>query len=339
MRRAILAMAVLALAACQEADPQAASKRACDSEDSDPTNRIGACTTLLEEGGEMEEADRAAALAHRGSAQLKKGEPTAALADFRAALGIDENNTDAMIGHADILVASGQLDAAAPILDRLIAAGEHVARAHALKGDIALVLRDRDSAISEYNSALSAEPRMTTVLASRARAKQDNGDLDGAFADYNSAISADGDNVPARAGRCWNRIMREEDNLGPARADAERAVDIDPRFVRAQLCLGLVMLREREWDRARTAYDAVLAIEPGNPTALFGRGVARRRSEICRAMRIWIARGISTRASPIRSRIWVCVPTRPAPPSRTSHARLRRQGLRPLSRGRARHWS
>ena len=85
--------------------------------------------------------------------------------------------------------------------------------------------------------------------------------------------------------------------------------------------------------------DAVLAIEPGNPTALFGRGVARRRSAIRRAMRIWIARGISTRASPIRSRIWACVPTRPAPPSRTSHARLRRQGLRPLSRGRARHWS
>jgi lipoprotein NlpI len=36
-------------------------------------------------------------------------------------------------------------------------------------------------------------------------------------------------------------------------------------------------LRARQWDAARDSYDAALAITPGNPTALFGRGVARRR--------------------------------------------------------------
>jgi hypothetical protein len=37
-------------------------------------------------------------------------------------------------------------------------------------------------------------------------------------------------------------------------------------------------LRAEEWLEAKASYDAALEVEPGNPSALFGRGVARRRS-------------------------------------------------------------
>ena len=66
--------------------------------------------------------------------------------------------------------------------------------------------------------------------------------------------------------------------MGQARNDAEAAVTADARQVDAQLCRGILQLRGGEWENARHAFEAALAVEPGNPTALFGRGVARRRS-------------------------------------------------------------
>jgi Flp pilus assembly protein TadD len=51
-----------------------------------------------------------------------------------------------------------------------------------------------------------------------------------------------------------------------------------PENVEAQLCRGVLQLRGGDWANARAAFEAALAVEPGNPTALFGRGVARRRS-------------------------------------------------------------
>jgi Flp pilus assembly protein TadD len=40
----------------------------------------------------------------------------------------------------------------------------------------------------------------------------------------------------------------------------------------------VLQLRAGEWAGARESYEAALELQPGNPTALFGRGVARRRS-------------------------------------------------------------
>jgi Flp pilus assembly protein TadD len=48
--------------------------------------------------------------------------------------------------------------------------------------------------------------------------------------------------------------------------------------VEGQLCRGVLQLREEQWAEAKTSFEAALAVESGNPIALFGRGVARRRS-------------------------------------------------------------
>lgn len=52
----------------------------------------------------------------------------------------------------------------------------------------------------------------------------------------------------------------------------------DPRNVEGQLCRGVLQLREGQWADAKTSFEAALAVESRNPIALFGRGVARRRS-------------------------------------------------------------
>ena len=138
---------------------------------------------------------------------------------------------------------------------------------------------DAGAAIAAYDAAIAANPRFAQAFASRGRIKQGESDHAGALADFDAALEVNRATF-AGAGRAL---------LG-ARADGGRRRShwrartptppstADPRDTSAQLCRGLLQLRAEEWEGAREIYDAVLALESGNPTALFGRGIARRRA-------------------------------------------------------------
>ena len=274
MKRWVLALGVLALAAC-EREAQVANPAAECETLRDRDARIAACTAAAED--ENYTADvRAGALATRASLREEAGETTPALRDYEAALRLDHANANALLGRGRILLASGQLDAAEPLLVRAQAA-DPSAESSLLLGQIALQRGHYPDAVERFDAALSAERNSALALSGRARAKQRMGDLDGAAADYDAAVRADGALAEARAGRCWLDLNQDR-NLPRARNDADAAVTADPRNVDAQLCRGVLQLRDGEWANARASFDAALAVEPGNPTALFGRGVARRRS-------------------------------------------------------------
>lgn len=267
--------AALVLAACQPGDPLAANRATCANEDRAPADRIAACSTLID-SGELDAAQRAEIQAHRGAAHRTAGDVTPALRDFEAALRVDEDNPEALEGRAAILLASGQLDAAEPLVTHLITTGERLDQAHLLRGDIAMQRGDYEAAIAAYDAALQRNSRLALALAHRGRAKQRLQDNAGALDDFDAALRIDNSLVDARAGRCWLSLLRNEE-ISRARTDAEAAVAADPQNVEAQICRGVLQLRGEEWDGARTSFEAALAVEPGNPTALFGRGVARRR--------------------------------------------------------------
>jgi tetratricopeptide (TPR) repeat protein len=267
---------MLALAACHPPDPLAQDRAICAAADRAATERIGACTRLIESGA-LGEAARAETQALRGDAHYADNAVTPALRDYEAALRLDRDNARALEGRAGILLASGQLDAAEPLVDRLISGGRASANALRIKGDIALQRGGYSDAIEHYDDAIAADGSLALAYAHRARAKERLGDTDGARADYGSAIQIDGALAEARAGRCWLSLRAQRD-LDQARNDAEAAVASDPRQVDAQLCRGVLQLRGGEWANARRSFEAALEVEPGNPTALFGRGVARRRS-------------------------------------------------------------
>lgn len=276
--RALAAAAVLVLAAaCDQAtdNPLAAQTRTCADDDADAADRIAACTTLAETA-EVDDATRAAALGNRGAAKREGGDVTGALRDFEAALRLEEENAPALLGRGSILLASGQLDTAEPLLHRAVAQ-DQTGEAEQLLGRIELERGNYDEAITHFEAALQRDNRMALAMAGRARAKQHNDDLEGAQADYDAAVRLDGNLAEARAGRCWMDLTAERE-LGRARNDADVAVASDPQFVEAQMCRGILQLRGGEWANARVSFDAVLDVEPGNPMALFGRGVARRRS-------------------------------------------------------------
>lgn len=272
-----MVVAAAALAACDRVsdDPLARDRVTCENANADATERDTACTALID-SGELNEAARAEAQAHRGVARRAAGQVTPALRDFEAALRVDENNAEALAGRAAILLASGQLDAVEPLVDQLIAQGDELDQAHLMKGDIAFQRGDYQAAITSYDEAINSNRGLALAYAHRGRAKQRLQDDVGALADFDAAVRNDNDLVDARAGRCWLSVQQSR-NLDRARGDAETAVAAAPENVEAQLCRGVLQLRGGEWAGARTSFEAALAVEPGNPTALFGRGVARRR--------------------------------------------------------------
>jgi tetratricopeptide (TPR) repeat protein len=267
----------LALAACERADdPAARQAEACADAARMAEERVAACTAAIESGSLDEEA-RVVARAHRGAAYYEAGQVTPALRDFEAVLRDDPHNAEALEGRAAILLASGQLDAAMQLVERLIASGERLDQAHLMRGDIAFQHGDYTGAIGAYGDAIRRNGDLALAYAHRARTKQRLEDHAGALTDFDMAVRLDGDLVDARAGRCWLSLVQDE-QLERARQDAETAVAAAPENVEAQLCRGVLQLRGGDWANARAAFEAALAVEPGNPTALFGRGVARRRS-------------------------------------------------------------
>lgn len=267
------ALAALALAACDRTDVVDDSERCLTAQDAEA--KIEACTTAAQNESLTPE-QRSVAYSTRGDAQGEAGDVTAALRDYGSALELDEENLAALLGRGRILVASGQLDAAEPVLRRAIELHQS-GEANDLVGQIMVRQGEFVEAITFFNAALNHDPRSATALAGRARAKQRLGDLDGAANDYDQAIRADGNLAVARAGRCW-LDLNENRELERARQDADAAVTADARNIDGQLCRGVLQLRDGQWADAKTSFEAALAVESGNPIALFGRGVARRRS-------------------------------------------------------------
>ena len=275
-RNLVLVAAAFALAACGELDPLAAARAACANAASEAEAQINACTTLID-SGELGQSERAIALANRGSARSEAGDVTQALRDFEAALAADDQNMHATMGRASILIESGQIDAAQPLVERLVASGGGD-NAHFLAGRIAAQRGDVAAALAAYDAAIAANARFAPALANRASLKQARQDYGGALADYDAAIAINPQLTPALAGRCWTRVLQEDGDIARARADGDAAAAGDPRNVNGQLCRGLLQLRASEWAGAQASYEAALEVEPGNPAALFGRGVARRRA-------------------------------------------------------------
>ncbi|MGD9980932.1 MAG: tetratricopeptide repeat protein [Hyphomonadaceae bacterium] len=264
----------LALAACERGERPTDLASACF-EAEEVEAKIAACTTAAEDDSLTPEL-RSQALSTRAAAYQDGGDVTAALRDYGAALELDEVNPSALLGRADILIDSGQLDAAQPLLQRALNLNQS-SEANEMMGQIALRRGQFPEAIGFFDTALEHEPRRASALAARGRARQRSADLTGAEQDYNRAIVLDGNLADARAGRCWLYLNQNRDPAS-ARGDADAAVAADPRNVEGQLCRGVLQLREGQWTDARASFEAVLAIESGNPIALFGRGVARRRS-------------------------------------------------------------
>ncbi|MDX2274783.1 MAG: tetratricopeptide repeat protein [Hyphomonadaceae bacterium] len=281
MRRLIAAFvfSAVGLGGCERATeapaaPESAALDVCLDDGAAPADRRTRCDEVLAQPA-LESAQRAAALSVRGELKRRAGDPTGALADFNAALALDEALSEAKLGRAAVLLDSGQLDAAEPLINGVIEQGDAPARANYLLGLLRARQGNPDAARTAFDASVAADNRNAEVFAARGTLRQAHGDEAGAMQDFDAALRLDGPNREALGGRCWSRV-RQSGDLATALRDAEAALEVSVRDKTAQLCRGLIQLRREDWTEARAAYDAVLLNEPTNAAALYGRGLARR---------------------------------------------------------------
>src|SRR3546814_7018852 len=99
-----------------------------------------------------------------------------------------------------------------------------------------------------------------------AREAFDNLDPRGAMASVEQAIGSNTlkgkDLAAALAFRC--RILVATGNVEPAVADADRAIELDPRQAEAQACRGAIAAAKQDLSGALAAYGAAVELDPEN---------------------------------------------------------------------------
>lgn len=92
---------------------------------------------------------------------------------------------------------TGQFDKALKLFNALIDSYPGIADLHGYRGTVLLNLKRNQSALSDFNEAVSLDSEYSYRYASRAFAKDAMGDLNGAITDYEKALKLDPDDAIA----------------------------------------------------------------------------------------------------------------------------------------------
>jgi tetratricopeptide (TPR) repeat protein len=129
--------------------------------------------------GALEDYSRSIALApsaaahfDRANAYVQMQEPQQALAEFNAALAIDPQNIQALIGRADLQYGQGDLAASLGDYTRLVAAQPRSADAHFKRGSVYFDLGNYPAAIRDFSASLTLDPQQPAALYNRALAAE-----------------------------------------------------------------------------------------------------------------------------------------------------------------------
>jgi len=170
-------------------------------------------------------ADRAQALLWRGTCYRHVGNLDLALADFREALTLMPDSTDA----------------------------------HALAGE-ALTGRNPDEALTHFAAALEKDPNRVDVRLGLARCRRNRGETELARAELDSALASETDNLPALIERA--KLLVDVKDYTNAERDLQRALVLAPRSLDALTTLARVLQltnREAEAEKVRQTVKTVEA--------------------------------------------------------------------------------
>lgn len=219
--------------------------------------------------------ERPAAAQTDPESALRSGDYEAAVAEFTRAVRADRSDAPARIGLMEALLATGAYERAVEI-------GRDAPDPGAVGYHLGQALL-RTGARDEAEAALAATAAAGGVWslpaeAALARSAFDRGDIAGATSRYDRFIdvyNASGGRLGAPAlvavGEAVAFLGREEPNLFQ---DALRAFDEaasrDPGYHEARVRAGDLFLAKYSSPEAKTEYEAVLAVNPNHPGALFG---------------------------------------------------------------------
>src|SRR6516165_12258686 len=249
MRRfsaATLLSATLAAAGSSVTAQTQQEQRWCEGADAaTPTQRIDGCSSVIkadhDKGEQLAEAFNA-----RGVAYRLKGEVERAIQDYGQAIKLN---------------------------GKLAAAYNNRGVAYDRKGEY-------DRALPDYEQAVKLKPSAESYF-NRGNAYLALAQYDHAIDDFTQALRLKGDFAPAYDNRCWARAVAGTTlgMLKQALADCNQAMRLSQGNAATFGSRAFIFLKINQLDAAVSDYDAALRLDPRLAFALYGRGLAKLKSE------------------------------------------------------------
>lgn len=212
----------------------------------------------------------------RGKALARKNIPEQAFADFAKAESLlpDEQKSRALNAQGELHYDREQFDAAIESLTKAIDLDRNYLTALNNRGVAYQYKNEPERALDDFNRALELDPQATLALQNRAFTYATLNNYERALQDLDKVIDREPGNAVAFNNRCWIRAVSGQ-MIEQAIEDCSSALKLRPGHVPALDSRALAYLRAGRYPQAIADYTAVLARQPRQAMALFGRGTAK----------------------------------------------------------------
>jgi tetratricopeptide (TPR) repeat protein len=225
----------------------------------------------------------AAAYSRRGNAFAARRDYEHAVADLTRAVELAPNDPGYFYQRGIVYRDSQQTELAAADFDRAIELKSDDVPALEERARLRLRAQDIAGAVADLGSLDRAVAKEADVRLFLARGYLRADMLPASNAQYDLWIEAhasDSRMPEALNGRCWNMALQGED-LARALLDCGTALKLSASSSALTAAIlnsrGLVRLRLGDYDGSIADYDESLKLNPKNPWALYGRGIAKTR--------------------------------------------------------------
>jgi tetratricopeptide (TPR) repeat protein len=223
------------------------------------------------------------ALARRGEAFAARHDFEHALADLSKAVELRPDDPEYLFQRALVYRQNGQTTLALADLDHVLMLNQDFLRAYMPRAEIRLHEKNVDGAIADLNAADRLAPKQADlrfVLAERYEAVNR---FSQAIVQYDLWIQNHVDDskmVAALGARCRASAVQNED-LATGLSDCNKALRLgdkkNPNYVHLYASRAMIELRQANYDKSISDFDAALKTMPKNALALYGRGVAKSK--------------------------------------------------------------
>jgi len=223
------------------------------------------------------------ALARRGEASAARRDFEHALADLSKAVELRPDDPEYLYQRAMVYQQSGQAALALPDLDHALTLNHDFLRAYLPRAEIRLHEKNVDGAIADLDAVDRLAPKQADLRFVLAERYEGVNRFSQAIPQYDLWIQNHPDDSKrpvALGGRCRASAIENQDLAGGL-ADCNKALSLadkkNPSYGHLFENRGLLELRQANYEKAISDFDAALKTMPKNAFALYGRGVAKIR--------------------------------------------------------------
>jgi tetratricopeptide (TPR) repeat protein len=223
------------------------------------------------------------ALARRGEASAARHDFEHALADLSKAVELRPDDPEYLYQRALVYRQNGQAALALADLDHVLSLNQDFLRAYMPRAEIRFRERNVDGAVADLDAVDRLAPKQDDLRFVLAQRYEAMGRFSPAIAQYDLWIQnhpVDSKIVVALGARCLASAIQNQDLAGGL-SDCNRALSIadkkNPNYGHLFASRALIELRQANYDKAISDFDAALKTMPKNALALYGRGVVKSK--------------------------------------------------------------